>query len=100
MSGRPTDTPGNLGCPRVCVGGPYKPDAKEPWIALVQRGGCQFVDKAREAQRLGAKAVVVGGDNPEIYGNPDTLVNMYSPGAYPCFFNGVPLPPHTSDVSG
>jgi hypothetical protein len=77
---KPTDTPDNLGCPKVCVGGPYKPDPNDPWVALVQRGGCQFVDKAREAQRLGAKAIVVGGDNPEIYGNPDTLVNMYSPG--------------------
>ena len=44
---------------------------------IVQRGQCQFVDKA---QRLGANAVVVGGDNPETSGNPDTLVNMYSPG--------------------
>lgn len=82
VSDRPTDTPDNLGCPKVCVAGPYKPDSKDPWIALVQRGGCQFVEKAREAQRLGAKAIVVGGDNPEIYGNPDTLVNMYSPGAF------------------
>jgi len=81
VSDKPTDTPGNLGCPRVCVGGPYEPDPNDPWIALVQRGGCQFVDKAREAQRLGAKAIVVGGDNPELYGNPDSLVNMYSPGA-------------------
>jgi len=81
VSDKPTDTPGNLGCPKVCVGGPYEPDPNDPWIALVQRGGCQFVDKAREAQRLGAKAIVVGGDNPELYGNPDSLVNMYSPGA-------------------
>jgi hypothetical protein len=81
MRDKPTDTPDNLGCPKVCVAGPYEPDSNEPWVALVQRGGCQFVDKAREAQRLGAKAVVVGGDNPDLYGNPDTLVNMYSPGA-------------------
>ena len=74
------DTPLNIGCPSVCLDGPHEPDPEEPWIALVQRGGCQFVEKAREAQRLGAKAVVVGGDNPDIYGNPDTLVNMYSPG--------------------
>jgi len=40
----------------------------------------QFVDKVREAQRLGANAVVVGGDDPEVSGNPDMLVNMYSPG--------------------
>lgn len=89
VSDRPNDTPDNLGCPKVCVAGPYEPDSKEPWIALVQRGGCQFVDKAREAQRLGAKAIVVGGDNPEMYGNPDTLVNMYSPGAYACSFDVV-----------
>ena len=82
VSDTPTDTPDNLGCPKVCVAGPYKPDSNDPWIALVQRGGCQFVDKAREAQRLGAKAIVVGGDNPDLYGNSDTLVNMYSPGAY------------------
>lgn len=82
VSDRPTDTPDNLGCPKVCVAGPYEPDSNDPWIALVQRGGCQFVDKAREAQRLGARAIVVGGDNPDLYGNPDTLVNMYSPGAY------------------
>lgn len=86
VSDKPTDTPENLGCPMVCVGGPYKPDPNDPWIALVQRGGCQFVDKTREAQRLGAKAIVVGGDNPDIYGNPDTLVNMYSPGMWTCFW--------------
>ncbi|KDQ62630.1 hypothetical protein JAAARDRAFT_30544 [Jaapia argillacea MUCL 33604] len=70
----------NLGCPKLCVAGPNEPESNEPWIAIVQRGECQFVDKAREAQRLGAKAVVVGGDDPDISGNPDTLVNMYSPG--------------------
>jgi hypothetical protein len=75
----PIDTPFNLGCPSLCLDGPHEPDPREPWIALVQRGGCQFVEKTREAQRLGAKAIVVGGDNPDIYGNPDTLVNMYSP---------------------
>lgn len=38
--------------------------------------------KVREAQRLGAKAVVVGGEDPDISGFPDTLVNMYSPGGF------------------
>lgn len=32
------------------------------------------MEKARQAQRLGAKAVVVGGDKD----NPDALLNMYS----------------------
>jgi hypothetical protein len=70
----------NLGCPSLCVIDPNIPERLEPWIALVQRGACQFVSKAREAQRLGAKAVVVGGEDPDISGKPDTLVNMFSPG--------------------
>ncbi|PBK97388.1 hypothetical protein ARMGADRAFT_1009418 [Armillaria gallica] len=69
----------NTGCPRLCLSGPYEPDPSETWIALVQRGKCEFVNKVREAQRLGARAVVVGGENPNISGLPDTLVNMYSP---------------------
>ncbi|KAF9262850.1 hypothetical protein L218DRAFT_987884 [Marasmius fiardii PR-910] len=73
------DPPPNSGCPKLCISGPHEPEPSEPWIALVQRGRCEFVAKVREAQRLGARAVVVGGDNPEISGYPDTLVNMFSP---------------------
>lgn len=62
------------GCPDLCVDGPRQPERSESWIALVQRGGCPFVEKARQAQSLGAKAVVVGGDSD----NPDVLLNMYS----------------------
>ncbi|KAH9942729.1 hypothetical protein B0H21DRAFT_750075 [Amylocystis lapponica] len=62
------------GCPELCIDGPYSPDPAESWIALVQRGGCPFVEKARQAQRLGARAVVVGGDRDA----PDALLNMYS----------------------
>ncbi|CCM03648.1 uncharacterized protein FIBRA_05792 [Fibroporia radiculosa] len=62
------------GCPDLCALGSHEPDPAESWIALVQRGGCPFVEKARQAQRLGAKAVVVGGDSD----NPDALLNMYS----------------------
>ncbi|KAJ7749236.1 hypothetical protein B0H14DRAFT_2405965 [Mycena olivaceomarginata] len=73
--------PDNTACPRLCISGPHKPDPNETWIALVQRGGgCEFVQKVREAQRLGARAVVVGGQDPELTGYPDTLVNMFSPG--------------------
>ena len=68
----------NTGCPDLCQSGPHKPT--DTWIALVQRGECEFVKKVREAQRFGAKAVVVGGEDPEVTGHPDTLVNMYSPG--------------------
>ncbi|KAH7885422.1 hypothetical protein F5I97DRAFT_1885253 [Phlebopus sp. FC_14] len=70
----------NTGCPPVCPSGPHHPDPTEPWIALVQRGRCPFVDKVREAQSLGARAVVVGGEDPDLTGLPDTLVNMYSKG--------------------
>jgi len=67
----------NSGCPPLCINGPNQPT--ESWIALVQRGKCEFVKKVREAQRLGARAVVVGGENPDESGYPDMLVNMYSP---------------------
>ena len=33
------------------------------WVALVERGFCTFTDKVRTAQKLGAKAVIVG-DSP------------------------------------
>jgi len=36
--------------------------------------------QVREAQRLGARAVVVGGEDPDISGLPDNLINMYSKG--------------------
>ncbi|KAL4064164.1 hypothetical protein V8B97DRAFT_2026133 [Scleroderma yunnanense] len=68
----------NSGCPILCQSGDHHPDPTESWIALVQRGHCPFVDKVREAQRLGARAVVVGGEDPDISGLPDTLINMYS----------------------
>lgn len=67
----------NNGCPPLCLTAPNYPT--DTWIALVQRGQCEFVKKVREAQRMGAKAVVVGGEDPAISGYPDTLVNMYSP---------------------
>jgi hypothetical protein len=35
----------NLACPPLCHFGPDRPDPKESWIALVQRGYCPFVDK-------------------------------------------------------
>ncbi|KAF8310857.1 hypothetical protein DL93DRAFT_1564787 [Clavulina sp. PMI_390] len=59
----------NYGCPSLCI---YDDGRKptETWIALVERGECAFIDKVREAQRLGARGVVVGGG--------DTLVTMYN----------------------
>lgn len=35
----------NSACPPICHIGPHRPDPKEPWIALVQRGHCPFVEK-------------------------------------------------------
>ena len=75
----------NLGCPELCISGPHVPEKSESWIALVQRGQCQFIHKVREAQKFGAKAVIVGGDDPALSGNADALVNMYSPGK--CIFS-------------
>lgn len=70
----------NSGCPKLCISGPHQPDPSESWIALVQRGHCSFVDKVRESQRLGARAVVIGGQDPDVSGQADVLVNMYSTG--------------------
>lgn len=70
--------PDNSACPTLCLKGENRPG--DTWVALVQRGKCEFVKKVREAQRFGARAVVVGGEDPEKTGYPDTLVNMYSPG--------------------
>ncbi|KAI0632329.1 hypothetical protein C8Q77DRAFT_1059919 [Trametes polyzona] len=69
----PFDPDPVLGCPELCTSG-HEPEPTDTWIALVQRGGCPFVEKARQAQRLGARAVVVGGDRD----NPDALLNMFS----------------------
>ncbi|THH07714.1 hypothetical protein EW145_g3199 [Phellinidium pouzarii] len=68
----------NLGCPKLCPASAHMPEPSESWIAIVQRGKCSFVEKVREAQRFGAKSVVVGGDDPDTSGNPDVLVTMYS----------------------
>ena len=77
-SSNPSSLVQNTGCPPLCLTAPSYPT--ETWIALVQRGQCEFVKKVREVQRMGAKAVVVGGEDPAISGYPDTLVNMFSPG--------------------
>lgn len=65
----------NLGCKPLCIAGPRKPEKTERWIALVQRGDCSFAEKVREAQRLGAMGIVVGGRDED-------LVNMFSPGGW------------------
>ncbi|KAI0354870.1 hypothetical protein OH77DRAFT_1425459 [Trametes cingulata] len=70
----PFDPDPVFGCPELCISGSNEPDPTDKWIALVQRGGCPFVEKARQAQKLGARAVVVGGDRD----NPDALLNMFS----------------------
>lgn len=46
-----------------------KPDRPEqpiplPWIALVERGSCSFVQKVRAMQKSGASAVIVGDNRP------------------------------------
>jgi E3 ubiquitin-protein ligase RNF13 len=44
------------------------------WIALVERGGCSFVQKTLVAQRMGASGIIVG-DNEKNSG----LITMYPP---------------------
>lgn len=68
------------GCPKLCLKDKNKPEVTETWIALIMRGECTFVDKVREAQRFGAKGVVVGGENAEQDSHGDGLVQMYSMG--------------------
>ena len=68
------------GCPRLCMRGKEKPQSSETWMALVVRGGCTFVEKVREAQRFGAKGVVVGGETEEQDQHGDGLVQMFSLG--------------------
>lgn len=42
----PPPNASNFACPPLCHAGPHRPDPHEPWIALIQRGHCTFVDKA------------------------------------------------------
>jgi hypothetical protein len=58
-------------------------------IALVERGGCDFATKVRAAQERGAAGVVVGdmishpGESEEEGRERESLITMFSPGAYP-----------------
>ncbi|KAG8681092.1 hypothetical protein FRC09_017759, partial [Ceratobasidium sp. 395] len=47
----------------------------ESWIALIMRGECGFDEKVRQAQRLGARAAVVGGQSVGP-GGIDELISM------------------------
>ncbi|KZO99615.1 transferrin receptor ectodomain, apical domain-containing protein, partial [Calocera viscosa TUFC12733] len=67
----------SFSCPPLCPHYPFPHLENEGWIALIQRGECSFVEKVREAQRLGAVGVVVGGHEK---GRDDELITMYSPG--------------------
>lgn len=51
-----------------------QPERSEKWIALVERGGCSFIEKVRNMQRSGAIAVAVG--------DPDHVgwTTMFAPG--------------------
>lgn len=46
-----------------------------PWIALVERGSCTFLEKVKAMQKSGAASVIIGGTND---GNPRTggLIRM------------------------
>ena len=51
-----------------------EPERSENWIALLERGGCSFIEKVRNMQQSGAVAVAVG--------DPDHVgwTTMFAPG--------------------
>ncbi len=66
----------NTGCPTLCPSTPTRhPEQNETWFALVRRGDCDFVTKAREVQRLGAKALIVGSRD-------ESLLSMSAKGGH------------------
>ncbi|QRW00008.1 hypothetical protein RhiJN_28026 [Ceratobasidium sp. AG-Ba] len=69
----------NTGCPplRVPDGHP-RPSMNESWLALIIRGDCGFDEKVRQAQSLGARAAVIGGQAPPP-GGVDELIAMSAP---------------------
>ncbi|KAG8714991.1 hypothetical protein FRC11_006223 [Ceratobasidium sp. 423] len=66
----------NTGCPPLQIPDQHpRPSMNESWIALVMRGGCGFDEKVRQAQKLGARAAIVGGKPPSPTGTDD-LISM------------------------
>lgn len=60
---------------RACHPLPARPHLDRPWIALVERGSCPFVNKVRAMQHSGAAAVIVGDLYPS-----GPLITMYASG--------------------
>lgn len=56
------DSHGCRPLPSVPVFSGARGEGQLKWIALVERGGCGFVDKVRAMQASGASAVVIGDD--------------------------------------
>ncbi|KAJ3363743.1 hypothetical protein GGF31_000900 [Allomyces arbusculus] len=68
-----------LGVPSLSPGmldDPTHDDGTFPWIAVVERGTCAFIDKVRAMQRSGAAGVIVGDNEPDGVG----LLTMYAGG--------------------
>ncbi|KAJ1309754.1 hypothetical protein OPQ81_006519 [Rhizoctonia solani] len=69
-------TKDNSGCPPLQIPNHHpRPSMNESWIALVMRGGCGFDEKVRQAQKLGARAAIVGGKSTSPVGTDD-LISM------------------------
>ncbi|KDN51651.1 hypothetical protein RSAG8_00197, partial [Rhizoctonia solani AG-8 WAC10335] len=67
-------TKDNTGCPPLQIPDQHpRPSMNESWIALVMRGGCGFDEKVRQAQKLGARAAIVGGRPPSPTGSDDLI---------------------------
>ncbi|KAL7753813.1 hypothetical protein RI367_000745 [Sorochytrium milnesiophthora] len=61
---------------RGCETTGFLANVTAPWMALVERGDCTFIDKVRNMQVLGASAVIVGDYEPgglvTMFGSGDT----------------------------
>lgn len=70
----------NQGCVQVNV------TPCDNWIAIVERGGCSFVDKVRTLQLSGAKAVIIGDRHYNgwitMYANGKVHILKHFPYAY------------------
>lgn len=78
-----------------------KPAIKD-WIAIVERGGCSFVEKVRSLQASGAKAVIIGDKHYNgwvtMYATGDAS-DIRIPSVYVAQYQFLSLLQHLSDVN-
>ncbi|CAO3634949.1 unnamed protein product [Mucor hiemalis] len=78
-----------------------KPAIKD-WIAIVERGGCSFVEKVRSLQASGAKAVIIGDKHYNgwitMYATGDAS-DIQIPSVYVAQYQFLSLLQHLTDVN-